>query len=69
MTLKVHKLPQGSVERQESFQKHAIREYQIQKELVHDNIVSLHEAFGVSKEEFCTVFAASPHSHHCPNTI
>lgn len=53
---KLHGLnPQWSEEKKQSYIRHAIREYNIHKSLVHNNIVRLWDTFEIDQNTFCTV--------------
>ncbi|KAJ0966358.1 hypothetical protein J5N97_027496 [Dioscorea zingiberensis] len=53
---KLHSLnPQWSEEKKQSYMRHAIREYNIHKTLVHPNIVRLWDYFEIDHNTFCTV--------------
>ncbi|KAL9235392.1 hypothetical protein vseg_010153 [Gypsophila vaccaria] len=53
---KLHGLnPQWSEEKKQSYIRHAIREYNIHKTLVHNNIVRLWDTFEIDHNTFCTV--------------
>lgn len=53
---KLHGLnPQWSEEKKQSYIRHAIREYNIHKTLVHNNIVRLWDIFEIDQNTFCTV--------------
>ncbi|XP_074289716.1 serine/threonine-protein kinase TOUSLED [Silene latifolia] len=53
---KLHGLnPQWSEEKKQSYIRHAIREYNIHKTLVHNNIVRLWDTFEIDHNAFCTV--------------
>lgn len=53
---KLHGLnPQWSEEKKQSYIRHAIREYNIHKTLVHNNIVRLWDTFEIDQNTFCTV--------------
>lgn len=53
---KLHGLnPQWSEEKKQSYIRHAIREYNIHKTLVHNNIVRLWDTFEIDQNAFCTV--------------
>lgn len=53
---KLHGLsPQWSEEKKQSYIRHAIREYNIHKTLVHQNIVRLWDIFEIDQNTFCTV--------------
>ncbi|XP_052112777.1 serine/threonine-protein kinase TOUSLED [Arachis duranensis] len=53
---KLHGLnPQWSEEKKQSYMRHAIREYNIHKSLVHHHIVRLWDIFEIDQNTFCTV--------------
>lgn len=53
---KLHGLhPQWSEEKKQSYIRHAIREYNIHKTLVHNHIVRLWDTFEIDQNSFCTV--------------
>ncbi|GAB4824572.1 hypothetical protein Ancab_007445 [Ancistrocladus abbreviatus] len=53
---KLHGLnPQWSEEKKQSYVRHAIREYNIHKTLVHNHIVQLWDTFEIDQNTFCTV--------------
>lgn len=53
---KLHGLnPQWSEEKKQSYMRHAIREYNIHKALVHHHIVRLWDIFEIDQNTFCTV--------------
>ncbi|KAL8129993.1 hypothetical protein V2J09_019148 [Rumex salicifolius] len=53
---KLHGLhPQWSEEKKQSYIRHAIREYNIHKTLVHNHIVRLWDTFEIDQNTFCTV--------------
>jgi tousled-like kinase len=53
---KLHGLnAQWSEEKKQSYIRHAIREYNIHKTLVHPNIVRLWDIFEIDQNTFCTV--------------
>ncbi|KAJ8446167.1 hypothetical protein Cgig2_015938 [Carnegiea gigantea] len=53
---KLHGLnPQWSEDKKQSYIRHAIREYNIHKSLVHNNIVRLWDTFEIDQNTFCTV--------------
>ncbi|KAJ4972096.1 hypothetical protein NE237_005195 [Protea cynaroides] len=53
---KLHGLnPQWSEEKKQSYIRHAIREYNIHKSLVHNHIVRLWDIFEIDQNTFCTV--------------
>lgn len=56
MACKLHGLnAQWSEEKKQSYIRHAIREYNIHKTLVHPNIVRLWDIFEIDHNTFCTV--------------
>ncbi|XP_042512114.1 serine/threonine-protein kinase TOUSLED-like [Macadamia integrifolia] len=53
---KLHGLnPQWSEEKKQSYIRHAVREYNIHKSLVHNHIVRLWDIFEIDQNTFCTV--------------
>ena len=44
-----------SITKRQNYTKHAIREYKIHKELVHDRVVRLYDVFEIDSSSFCTV--------------
>eukprot|EP00762_Andalucia_godoyi_P004142 ANDGO_06259.mRNA.1 Serine/threonine-protein kinase TOUSLED len=53
---KIHQLnSQWSEERKQSYIKHAMREYQIHRRLIHHRVVRLHDVFEIDHTSFCTV--------------
>jgi tousled-like kinase len=53
---KIHQLnAQWSEERKQSYIKHAVREYEIHRRLVHHRVVRLYDVFEIDHNSFCTV--------------
>lgn len=53
---KIHQLnSHWTEERKRSYIRHAIREYNIHKTLVHPNVVRLYDIFEIDNNSFCTI--------------
>jgi len=53
---KIHSVnSQWNPNKRENYTKHAVREYQIHKELVHPKVVRLYDVFEIDNNSFCTV--------------
>ncbi|KAJ9473010.1 Serine/threonine-protein kinase TOUSLED [Diplonema papillatum] len=62
VAVKVHQLEEAwSPEKKANYIRHARREYNIQKELIHPHIVRLFDCFNVSSASFATVMEISGH--------
>lgn len=61
VVIKLHRLhAHWPEERKLAYQKHASREYQIHRNLQHDNIVRLHDVFTIDVDCFATVMEYCP---------